>query len=95
MNPYLWCAAAIAAYIAASTTLARLGYGVRVYIAIRRPHRNPRLPTPKPGNVVMPLQVSREFEGLLREGLVGIVKMESVGDGTVTLTLQQTQPQGK
>jgi len=93
VNPYLIVAVTLVAYLVASTTLARLGYGVRVYLAVKRPRRNPRMPDPRPGCLVMALQVRRDHEQMLRDGVVGIVKLEPVGDGTVTLTVEQTQPQ--
>lgn len=94
MNRWLWVSVSIVAFLVLRSLLARLGYGCRVAVIFSRPRRNPRLPTPKPGNVVIPLQIAQSFEKPLREGFVGIVRMESVGDGTVTLVVEQQQPQG-
>lgn len=92
---WLLIAAALWILLAARFIAARFGYGVSIAVIVRRPRRNPRLPNPKPGHVVMPLQLRREFEAMLREGVTGIVSLASVGDGTVTLMVEQTQPQGK
>lgn len=82
------------AVILLRTWLGRHGYALHVVVVVKRPRKNPRLPTPKAGHVVMPLQLKREFEEMLRQGVTGIVSLQPVGDGTVTLLVEQTNPQG-
>lgn len=97
MNVWLVAAAVLALEVPVlllRSWLGRHGYGLSVAVIVKRPRKNPRLPTPKPGNIIVPLQMTRANEKMLWEGVVGIVKMEPVGDGTVTLLVEQTNPQG-
>jgi len=71
--------------------LARIGYECQVAIVLKTP--TPRMPRPKAGNIVIPLQLTRAFYGILQEGAVGIIRLESVGDGTQTLVVEQQAPQ--
>lgn len=94
MNVWLWLAAACWTLLAAATlrrVLTRMGYVFQVVVVWKKP--TPRMPRPRPGNVVIPLQMSRAFYGVLQEGAVGIVRLESVGDGTQTLVVEQQAPQ--
>ena len=70
--------------------LARIGYECQVAIVLKTP--TPRMPRPRAGNIVIPLQLSRAFYGVLQEGAVGIIRLESVGDGTQTLVVEQQAP---
>ena len=82
--------ASILTLLLARHILARIGYECHVAIVLKTP--TPRMPRPRAGNIVIPLQLSRAFYGVLQEGAVGIIRLESVGDGTQTLVVEQQAP---